>query len=299
MNILVTVDSNYIRPLKVMLTSFFTYHKNENKIFLLYNNVKETELQELKVIIEEHGSLFFPVRMDEDILSGMPVFRYFTREMYYRLFAGRKLPDENRVLYLDPDILIRGSLTSMYETDFEGNVLAGVEDFAIKTLLSAHKAELGFAEEEKYINSGILLMNLEKLRRSFCEEDIYRVAEEKKEHLKYPDQDVINLIFRGKIKVLERCYNYNTGYGSGKEMLKYVAGGFIKEKKYPVIVHYMGASKPWQPDYFGKFGKEYRRYLKKYPDPDTKKEWKRRHLAVLKHLSMVAIRKAGGKCNEK
>ena len=299
MNILVTVDSNYIRPLKVMLTSFFTYHRNENKIFLLYNNVKETELEELKVIIEEHGSLFFPVRMDEDILSGMPVFRYFTREMYYRLFAGRKLPDENRVLYLDPDILIRGSLTSMYETDIEGNVLAGVEDFAIKTLLSAHKEELGFAEEEKYINSGVLLMDLEKLRRSFCEEDIYRVAEEKKEHLKYPDQDMINLIFRGKIKVLERCYNYNTGYGSAKEMLKYVAGGFIKEKKYPVIVHYMGASKPWHPDYCGKFGKEYRRYLKKYPDPDTKKEWKRRHLAVLKHLSMVVIRKAGGKCNEK
>lgn len=299
MNILVTVDSNYIRPLKVMLASFFTYHRQENKIFLLYNKVKETELEELKVMIEERGSCFFPVRMDENILSDMPVFGYFTKEMYYRLFAGRELPEEKKVLYLDPDMLIRGSLESMYETDLEGNVLAGIEDFAIKTLLSAHKKELGFSDEEKYINSGVLLMDLDELRKGFCEEDIYRTAEEMKGHLQYPDQDMINLIFRGRIKVLERRYNYNTGYGSGIEMLKYIAGGFIKEKKYPVIVHYMGASKPWHPDYIGKFGKEYRHYLKKYPDPDTEKEWKRRHLAAINHLFIVVIRKAGGKSNGK
>ncbi len=297
MNILVTVDSNYIRPLKVMLTSFFTYHRNENKIFLLYDNVKKTEIEELKVIIEGYGSLFFPIRMDEDILSGMPVFGYFTREMYYRLFVGRKLPKEKRVLYLDPDILIRGSLTSLYETDLAGNVLAGVEDFAIKTLFSAHKREIGFKEEEKYINSGVLLMDLDELRKTFHEEDIYRIAEEKKEALQYPDQDMINLIFRGRIKLLERKYNYNTGYGSEKEMLKYIAGGFIKEKKYPLIVHYMGKSKPWHSDYYGKFGKEYRQYLRRYPSPDRERKW--RHFAVVKHLSMVAVRKAGGKSDGK
>lgn len=299
MNILVTVDSNYIRPLKVMLSSFFIYHNHENKIFLLYNKVKDTELEELKVMIEEHGSRFFPVRMDENILSDMPVFGYFTKEMYYRLFAGRELPEEKRVLYLDPDMLIRGSLESLYETDLEGNVLGGIEDFAIKTLLAAHKKELGFKDEEIYINSGVLLIDLEKLRKEFSEEDIYRTAEEMEDHLKYPDQDMINLIFRGRIKVLERRYNYNTGYGSGIEMLKYMAGGFIKEKKYPVIVHYMGKSKPWHPDYIGKFGKEYRHYLKKYPDPDVEKEWKRRYAAVIKHLLAIVIRKAGGKKNEK
>ena len=299
MNILVTVDSNYIRPLKVMLTSFFTYHKNQNKIYLLHSNVKSTELEELAALVKEHGSRFFPVRMEEDILSDLPVLRYFTREMYYRLFAGRKLPEEKRILYLDPDILIRGSLENMYETDLEGNVLAGIEDFAVKTLLLEHKRELGFEEEEKYINSGVLLIDLDRLRDTFREEELYRIAREKKEFLQYPDQDLINLMFRGKIKVLERCFNYNSGYGSVKEMLRYIAGGFLKERKYPVIVHYMGQSKPWHPDYYGKFGKEYRRYLKKYPDPDTRKEWKRRHLAVMKHLSMVVVRKAGGKSNGK
>lgn len=301
MNILVTVDSNYIRPLNVMLTSFFTYHRNENQIYLLYSNVKDAELRELRNLIEGNGSRFFPVRMEEDLLADVPVFRYFTREMYYRLFAGMIFPGEERMLYLDPDILIRGSLISMYETDLEGNVLGGIADVAVNTMLSAHKTELGFREEEQYINSGVLLMDLNQIRSCFCADDIGRVIKEKGEFLKYPDQDMINLIFRDRIKILERKYNYNTGYGSGIEMLKYIAGGFIRERKYPVIVHYMGAMKPWHPDFCGKFGKEYRRYLKKYPssDPDTQRKWKRRHLAVGKHLLEIVIRKIGGKSNGK
>ncbi len=297
MNILVTVDSNYIRPLKVMLTSFFAHHKNENKIYLLYSNVKETELAELNTLIESKGSRFLPVRMKEGLLSEVPVFRYFTREMYYRIFAGMMFPKEERMLYLDPDILIRGSLMELYETDLEGNVLGGIADFAVNNMLSAHKTEIGFRDEEQYINSGVLLFDLHQLRKRFRKKEIETIINEKGEYLQYPDQDIINLIFRGKIKLLERKYNYNTGYGSEIGMLFYIMGGFLKEKSYPVIVHYMGGTKPWHPGYCGKFGKEYRRYLKKYPNPDreAEKEWKRRHLVIAKHLLEVVIRKAGGK----
>lgn len=299
MNILATVDSNYVRPFKVMLTSFFVHHKNENKIYLLYSNVKEQELCELKQLIESYGSLFLPVRVDEELLSGVPVIRYFTKEMYYRLLAGMMFPKEKRMLYLDPDILIKDSLEPLYETEFEGMVMAGVADVAVNTMLSDHKKELGFGDEEQYINSGVLLMDLEKLRECFRLEDIREIVEERGEFLKYPDQDMINLIFRGKIKVLERKYNYNTGYGDGIGMLKYMAGGFIKERRYPVIVHFMGPTKPWHPDYYGKFGREYRFYLKNFQDSDEKRKWKKRYISIGKHLFGVMIRKMGGTNHEK
>ena len=63
----------------------------------------------------------------------------------------------------------------------------------------------------------------------------------------------------------------------------------------------MGATKPWHPGYCGKFGREYRRYLKKYPDTDpvAVKEWKKRHMVIAKHLSEVVIRKMGGQRNAK
>lgn len=301
MNILVTVDSNYIRPLKVMLTSFFVHHKNENTIYLLYSNVREEEIADIKALIEDQGSRFLPVRMKEGLLSDVPVFRYFTREMYYRLFAGIMFPEEERMLYLDPDILIRGPLTKLYETDLEGNVLGGVADFAVNAMLADHKTEIGFRKEEQYINSGVLLFDLNQLRKRFQKKEIEQIINEKGDHLQYPDQDIINLMFRGKIKILERKYNYNTGYGSELGMLVYIMGGFLKEKKYPVVVHYMGATKPWHPEYCGKFGKEYRQYLKKYPNPDpvAEKEWKRRRVIIAKHLWEVVIRKMGGKRNAK
>lgn len=300
MNILVTVNSNYIRPLKIMLTSFFVYHKNKNQIYLLYSNVTEEELKELRFLIEENGSSFFPVRMEESLLINVPEFRYFTREMYYRLFAGVIFPEEERMLYLDPDILIRDSLIPLYSTELGGNVLGAIADVAVNTLLSAHKTELGFGEEEQYINSGVLLMDLHEIRKCFHAEDIENIIKEKGEYLEYPDQDIINLIFRGRIMILERKYNYNTGYGSEIGMLKYILGGFLKERKYPVIVHYMGAMKPWHADYYGKFGKEYRCYLKKFPSTDleVRREWKRRHLAVCKRLLAIVVRRIGGKGNE-
>lgn len=293
MNILVTVDSNYIRPLKVMLTSFFTHHRNENKIYLLYSNVRDEELAELKALVEKNNSSFLSVRMEEGALAEVPVCRYFTKEMYYRLFAGELFFWEKRILYLDPDILIRGSLASMYETDLEGNILAGIPDLAINTMLSAHKEEIGFKEEEPYINSGVLLMDLDKMRENFRAGDIGRTMEEWQERLAYPDQDIINLIFRGRIRMLERKYNYNTGYGSVIGMLLYILGGFLLERNYPVAVHYMGAVKPWHPQYFGKFAVEYHRILKSFPetDPEKARQWKRRYLAIMKHLFAVVKRK--------
>ncbi len=300
MNILVTLDSNYIRPLKVMLTSFFICHRNENKIYLLYSNVKDTELAEVKELVEKNNSRFLPVRMDEGLLAEVPVLRYFTKEMYYRLFAGVMLPREKRILYLDPDIMIRGSLAAMYETDLEGSILAGIPDFAVNSILSAHKEAIGFKAEEQYINSGVLLMDLDRMRENFRPRDISRTVEEWKERLEYPDQDIINLIFRGRIKLLERKYNYNTGYGSGMGMMLYISGGFLKEKKYPVVVHYMGATKPWHPQYCGKFAVEYQKLLKLFPetDPEKERQWKRRYITIMKHLFAVVKRKLGGRSDE-
>ncbi|MDE7331572.1 MAG: glycosyltransferase family 8 protein [Lachnospiraceae bacterium] len=300
MNILVTVDSNYIRPLKVMLTSFFVYHRNENRIYLLYSNVRDGELAELKELVEKNNSRFLPVRMDEGQLAEVPVFRYFTKEMYYRLFAGVMFPSEKRILYLDPDIMIRGSLISMYETDLEGNILAGIPDYAINRMLSAHKVAIGFKEEEQYINSGVLLMDLDKMRENFQAGYISHAVEEWRERLEYPDQDIINLIFRGRIKLLERKYNYNTGYGSEMGMLFYILGGFLLEKNYPKVVHYMGAVKPWHPQYCGKFAVEYHRYLKIFPetDPEKARQWNRRYITIGKHLLAVVKRKLGGRDDE-
>lgn len=264
MNILVTLDDNYIKPLFIMLESLFYHEKSPMDIYLFYSNISEDNRKRLHTYIKKRGSRLIPVYVKDDVFQNAPVFRYFTKEMYYRLLCSRLLPEtEERVLYLDPDILIRGELKPFYEMDFQGRQLIGMEDYAINHMLTEKKKAIGFQKEECYINSGVLLFNLNKMREAFVLEDFIAILEEYKDVVSYPDQDLINLYFKEDRLVGERIYNYNTGYGSMGGMLAW-ALGLKREKREPVIIHYMGSSKPWQVDYYGKYYFEYYHYLKKH-----------------------------------
>lgn len=257
MNILVAVDDNYVRPLFIMLESLFSHEKRKMNIYLFYSNVSKLNRNRLRVYIENQGSCFTPICVDKSTFQDAPCFRYFTRETYYRFLCTKLLPEtEERVLYLDPDILIRGEISPLYEMDFLGKSLIAVEDQYTK-----YKRTLGFAEEEPYINAGVLLLNLEKMRKDFVLQDAIRIIDEYRDNLYFLDQDVLNIYFKGDIRLVEDIYNYNTFYHGIGKMLQHLLG---KREKEPVIVHYMGASKPWQVDYYWKYFFEYFSYLKKY-----------------------------------
>lgn len=287
MNILVTLDDNYIKPLFIMLESLFYHEKTPMNIYMIYSNVSKENRRRLEKYIKKQGSSFIPIFVEDDVFQDAPVFRYFTKEMYYRLLCSQLLPEtEERVLYLDPDILIRRPVLPLYEMDFSGKQLIGIADYAINHMLVDKKAAIGFNEKDLYINSGVLLFNLKKMRECFVLKDFIHILEEYSEKVSYPDQDVINLYFKGDIKFGERIYNYNTGYGSIMGMFTYILG-MNKEKVEPVIVHYMGKSKPWQVDYYGKYFFEYFQYLKKHLT------WKGKILFVFKPCYvMVKLGKA-------
>lgn len=291
MNILVTLDDNYIRPLFIMLESLFCHEKSPLDIYLFYSNVSEDNRKRLHTYIQKKGGRFIPVLVEDDVFRDAPVFRYFTKEMYYRLLCSRLLPEtEKRVLYLDPDILIRGELLPLYEMDFQGKQLIGMEDYAINHMLTEKKEVIAFTEKECYINSGVLLFNLEKMRELFVLKDFIGILESYKDVVSYPDQDLINLYFKEDRLVGERIYNYNTGYGSIGGMLAWTLG-LHREERQPVIIHYMGKSKPWQVDYYGKYYFEYYHYLKKHLSWKGKVLFFFKPCYVAAKLAKVLIRK--------
>ncbi len=263
MNILVTLNDNYIKPLFIMLESLFYHEKKTMNIYMFYSDVSKENRRRLDTYIQKQGSCFIPIYVENNVFGEAPVFRYFTKEMYYRLLCSELLPEkEERVLYLDPDILIRGPVFPLYEMDFSGKTIIGMEDYAINHMLVDKKEAIGFTKEDSYINSGVLLFNLKKMRENFILKDFICILEQYSSVVSFPDQDVINVYFKNDIKLGERIYNYNTGYGSVGGMLMHILGK--KDVKDPVIVHYMGKSKPWQVDYYGKYFFEYFSYLKKH-----------------------------------
>lgn len=289
MNLLVTVDDNYVRPLRIMLDSFFRYHDGTGvTIYLFYTHVNEANRKILLEQIRKHAARFHAIEIKEDLFAGAPVFRYFPREMYFRLLCGKYIPkEEHRLLYLDPDILIFAPLTELYEANLQNKTIGAIPDYAVEHLMPECMRRLGFKKGERYVNSGVLLIDLDRMREVFDEEKMKAIVAEYGERFSFPDQDLINLYFKNDIRYLSRRYNYSCGYGNARELLRYM---LQIRKKVPVIAHYMGESKPWRADYYGKYAGMYYRYLKRYLTEDERKEFRMRYWYKARKFTQALLR---------
>ena len=110
MNLLVTLDENYIPYLNVMLSSLlYSNPDNYFYVYLLHSSVPEKATVETTRILGNSGRLI-PIQVKDIGLEGAPTTSRYPQEIYYRIFAAKYLPqDLDRVLYLDPDLIVNGS----------------------------------------------------------------------------------------------------------------------------------------------------------------------------------------------
>lgn len=262
MNILVTLNSAYIPPLKVMLKSLFDNCSEKIEVYLIHSDIKESDIERLWAFVEACGHALYPLGVDRNIFAEAPVNFYYPPEMYYRLIAHTVLPEHvDKILYLDPDILVLNPIEQLYYTELDGYYFAAaahskpVIDYINKLRLRT--------ESNKYYNSGVLLINVELLRKEVDVRQIFDYIQEHANELILPDQDVLNGLFWNKIKPLdEYLYNYDARrYGTyliatkGRVNLDFVIHN-------TVILHFCGRQKPWHPNYKYRFGILYKHYQK-------------------------------------
>ncbi len=171
---------------------------------------------------------------------------------YLRLLLHRLLSGVEKVLYLDVDILVRESLCPVWHMDLGRNLLAAVKgpvNLQEKWEWNSSRSYWKLLEGARggYINSGVLLMNLEEIRRRQLDEQWERLAEEK---LYYQDQDILNITCQGSIAYLSPKYN-RLAYLEEKDFGQFVTEGiYTREEEQealqsPAIIHYAG-DKPWK-----------------------------------------------------
>ena len=144
------------------------------------------------------------------------------------------------------------SLRELYNIDFESNLyIASSHVNERMTHLNAKR--LGLKEDVPYINTGVLLMNLELLRKQLNKQDILNYVNAYKKNLVLFDQDVLTALYGDKTKLVDyRKYNlsermmnfYNLRNPRSRIDLDWV-------KKNSVIIHYCGRMKPWKGKYIG------------------------------------------------
>lgn len=117
MNIAVTANDNYAYPLYIMLQTLFAGNSTVLiHVWLVHSRMSRENVELLEKICEKKGQQFTEIKVSEDSFQKAPEFSYFTKEMYYRIMLAEWLPvTAERVLYLDPDLIVLDFLKGLYE----------------------------------------------------------------------------------------------------------------------------------------------------------------------------------------
>lgn len=262
-NILVTLNGKYLPPLQVLLTSLRTAHPDEPlTVWLLHSGIAPGALKMVERQCGRLGMTLHCLTVDRAVFDSAPVTRQYPQEMYYRLLAGCFLPPElDRVLYIDPDILVLNSLRPLWKTPLEGRLFAAASHTG-KTGLMNNINQVRLGTDCKYFNSGVLLIDLNAARAQVRPQDIFRYAEEKGKALLLPDQDILNALYGERTMELDDTLwnydarNYNTYL---------LRSGGVCDMDWVMrntgILHFCGKAKPWKPGYLRRFGVLYKHYI--------------------------------------
>lgn len=273
MNILLTFNKKYLPYCVSLIRSINAYNSVRLDFYLVTNDVKKDDLMIYQQYFTNNNFFHF-VNIDEQMFKDSRTSKRYPLAIYYRLFASKYLPsDMDKILYLDPDIIVKGDLSSLYNLDLGDNYFAGATNIGL-FLKKFNQLRTGANKDNIYLNTGVLLFNLKKLREEQKEEDVYEFLEKKRYLLTLPDQDVIYTLYGNKVTLIDNLiYNisdrtitlFNLKNKITKKKIDY---SWVEENS--IIIHYFGRNKPWKSSYKGILKPFYDRY-KVIKDQEDKK----------------------------
>ena len=249
------LDNKYTYPTLISMISIlenasrYTFYNFyllvEKKLFKYENKVKfmylEKKYNKCKVTIFE---------LSNDNLKNASISRY-PMAAYYRLLLADLIPDVNRVIYLDGDTIVFTDLTEMINLQMNNNIILGFVDNSYK-----NAEEFGI-KTYKYVTSGVLLINLKKMRNENISQKFFDFIDNNKNKLTQEDQTVINIVLHGRIDLLppkygmwnfvnrEGLFKHNNYEDNDLGVKAYDENEILKAWKVPSILHYVRA-KPWK-----------------------------------------------------
>ena len=262
-NIAFCINDNYVEQLIVVLWSIMknlTTGRNVN-VWIVSSDMSDASknyLRKLRLGFKNLHLNFLDIDAKE--LAQLPrTIDYISAETYYRYLLPNLLPNVDKILYMDADIIVNGDISSLYDTDISKYYMAGGYDLYIDDI--KYKSKIGFEQDELYVNAGVLLMNLKQMRTDNIPQKLIDTTKNMASKVKYQDQDIINIVCRGKILEFDSIYNY-TSHNILKEKSKY---------KHAVVIHYTGPNKPWLSDSNNPMRHLWRRYAKKTAKMNNRK----------------------------
>lgn len=246
-HIAMNIDSYYITQCCVVLTSIFENNRDESiHVHIINHGLPETERRDIIDIVEKrYGQVLSFHVIDTGKTRNLPFSNHITIATYYRLFVAELLPETiYKLLYLDCDIVVDGSIHDLWNTDITGYAVGCVED-----MWSGKKnnyERLGYDEVYSYFNAGVMLINLDYWRRNDVGRRSLEYAYEKENNIVMFDQDILNALLHDNKLLLPFRWNVQDGFlRRHRKIRPEVLPALEEELRHPVIIHYTGSKKPW------------------------------------------------------
>lgn len=183
--------------------------------------------------------------VDPLLFKSLPLNRnYISLNTYYRLIIHKLLPNANKVIYLDSDVICCDNIVKLWCSDINGKSIAGCLDEG--GVLQSRRLILG--QKNNYINAGVLIFNLEKIRNEYA--DVFTKYMEvfftRQQDIILQDQDILNLTFNEDIHLLPLKWNVNGRMFHINDLEhKYTMQDEVDAIKDSGIIHYTDRKKPW------------------------------------------------------
>lgn len=256
MNVLYTCDNNYVWIMGISMMSLFDNNRDIKDIcvYLLGENISNDNKEILRNIVESYHRTCVIIDTPELDIPDMLCSQRWPKSAFSRLYAGDLLPNNvKEILYLDCDTVISGSLAELDNFDYSDYAIYGVKDCISKQ----YRRNIGIDDSACYINAGVLLMNLEKLRNFNISQMIEEFLNKYAKRMHYADQDVLNGMFKGNFGILKPefdvmtlvcTYQYKDIMKLRKPSNYYSESEIAQSVNKPTIIHYttcMLSVRPW------------------------------------------------------
>lgn len=274
-----TVDNNYAPFLATAINSAVKNSSDNRKYraIILYQELSRENIEKLSKLAKDNFSVeFYAMKNSFDAITDRMSNRlrcdYFTLTIYFRLFIPLMFPQFDKGIYIDSDVVVTSDIAELFDIDIKDNFIGACRDYSIADippLVSYTENAVGVNGNE-YINSGVLLMNLKKMRENDFEGHFLNLLNTYHFDSIAPDQDYINAICNGKIHYLSQEWDTMPDSSTPVEN--------------PKLIHYNLFSKPWcydgikYADEFFKYAsdcgyiEEINEYKKNYSDEQKKSD---------------------------
>lgn len=219
-------------------------------------NLDEDKLHRSVAQFANHRLTFRQFTIPSDPV--LPLIPGYSVDTYTRIWVSAFFPaDARRVLYLDSDIVVVGSIAPLWNADLDGALMAAVDipgsDRGVRVL--------GLQAEDGYFNAGVLIFDLEQWRATGAEQEILAYIRDYPERVAY-DQDALNACFYNRTKRLDYTWNVIWPFFRDPPALPLPQSELDKVCREAQVIHFNGASKPWS--YFCEHPRraEYEKYLR-------------------------------------